>query len=119
MLNIGQDDHTPYVFISYTKAQFGAIGDQAANNYQRLFSWAMNATHFYADSLGDDHRKPRAFWIDIECQPLRRFDEETGIEYEVAGEMDIKKLTNHDVSFLFDSWCNFTNPKSNSIRFIA
>jgi hypothetical protein len=104
MLNIGQNDHTPYVFISYTKAQFEAGDDQATSaNYQWLFKGAIHATHFYADSLGDNPRKPRAFWIDTECQPLRRFNEVTRTEYNVTGEMDIKKLVDHDVSFLFDS----------------
>lgn len=105
MLKIGQDDHTPYVFISYTKVQFGTNDDQAA--YQRLYSWAIAATDFYADSLGDHLRKPRAFWIDIECQPLRRFDEATKTEYSVSDVIDVKNLVDHDVSFFFslDSQC--------------
>src|SRR5438046_2396882 len=98
MLNIRQDDHTPYVFISYTKAQFETNDDQETNqNYQWLYSYAIKATRFYANSLGDHPRKPRAFWIDIECQPFRRFDDETEIEYEVTVEMkmDRKKLVDH------------------------
>ena len=96
MLNVQQGDHTPYVFISYTKTQFD--GDQT-EDYQYLYAYAVKATNFYAESLGDAPRKPGAFWIDIECQPLYRFDEETGTQHEVSDEMDIKTLVDNDVGF--------------------
>lgn len=83
-----QDDHTPYVFISYTKSQFrGASQEQTNANYQLLYSLAIKATLHYAKSIDDEARRPTAFWLDIEC--LRSCN--------VGSEAEQKRATDQDV----------------------
>ncbi|KIW99999.1 uncharacterized protein Z518_10927 [Rhinocladiella mackenziei CBS 650.93] len=59
---VPDNDNTPYVFISYTKAQF-----RGGQNYNHLFLWAIHATQEYAKSINDEERRPRAFWLDTHC----------------------------------------------------
>jgi hypothetical protein len=84
-----QNDHTPYVFISYTKIQFRSPDDrQTSANYQLLYALAIEATRHYAHSIQDEERRPRAFWLDMECLQNRN----------VGSEAEQKKLTDLDVS---------------------
>jgi hypothetical protein len=52
---------------------------------------------YYATLVTDEHKKPRAFWLDFECQPFRRFDEETGKDHEVTSEEEKIDLMDHNV----------------------
>ncbi|RFU33032.1 hypothetical protein B7463_g3304, partial [Scytalidium lignicola] len=106
---VGRDDHTPYVFISYTKAQFCVVkgNDQdkkamTENNYAQLCAQAVDAVQDYATSVKDDYKKPRAFWLDHLCMPLSKYDETEKCEREVTDPDEIKELTDDDVYTMSD-----------------
>jgi hypothetical protein len=102
--NTYQDDHVPYLFISYSSAEYGRlIGRQPRNlaahrstshgaihqdEFQTIIAFAMAATvrHFelepYSTRLAS---KYGAFWLDSECQPR-------------AGDIE---TANNNVSILF------------------
>ncbi|OAQ59325.2 3-hydroxyisobutyrate dehydrogenase protein [Pochonia chlamydosporia 170] len=98
-----QNDHTPYVFISYTKEQFDIPNDSQAThqNYQNLFAWAINATAYYAENLVEGARTPKAFWIDCKCQPAKRVDA-SGQVNDNLSEREKKELIDRDIYTMSD-----------------
>jgi hypothetical protein len=58
---------------------------------------AIRETSNYANSIKDDTRKPKAFWIDSKCQPQRKYIEEKDKVEEVTDEDKQKLLTDQDV----------------------
>jgi hypothetical protein len=97
------NDHTPYVFISYTKIQFDSEKKKEQDdNYQLLYAMAVRETFMYANSVQGHERKPNAFWLDGICQPCSRYIEEEDRVEEVTDEDEKKLLIDQDVYTISD-----------------
>ncbi|PVH70359.1 hypothetical protein DL98DRAFT_504723 [Cadophora sp. DSE1049] len=101
--DVRPNDHTPYVFISYTKGQFDCNDEeQKINNYQSLYAMALRETFKYANSVQDSARKPKAFWLDTFCLPHRKYIEEEDRVEKVTDSAELKALTDQDVYTMSD-----------------
>jgi len=59
---------------------------------------AIMETLNYANSVRDRAPTPEAFWLDIQCQPYRKYIEEEDKVEEVTDKDEQKFLTDQDVS---------------------
>jgi hypothetical protein len=60
---------------------------------------ALNETLKYANSIKDSARKPKAFWIDLQCQPRQKYIEKENRVENVEDPAELKLLMDQDVSF--------------------